>query len=287
MEQVVVPVAAGRPADLHDQPVCTGKRIQAPARIGLLRDGLRDRRLDDLEHRAPREERHVVVVEVVQQLRADVLRDECVVARDVGHRPSGGTVPRARERRKVDGGGPALRPPDQRRRCILRDLEAGRRSQRSCLPGVELQVGLPDLEKPSRGPEACDRQVGEVPSGQHDLDVGREMVQERGQGVEARLVGEPVDVVQHDDGRLLDAVELDSETRHRRGQDAGPGRADRLLHARIEGMDPPDGHRDIGEEDARDVVEVVEGQPCDGPPVPCRPVREEHRSCRSRAAPRR
>ena len=276
-QEVVVAVASPRPADLADELVRARQRPQPCGGSGQPDHRLGDLRLDHLEDRAPREERDVVVIEIRQDLGPQVVRDVAGLARHgVGgaRRPA---RPPTGEGGEIDAGGPSLGPLRQRSNLLGAQRAAGGGRERLCLHEVERELVPPDLEERAPHPEPPERQARRGPPRHRHLEPGREMVEERAQRVETGPVHEAVSVIEHQQGRAPDPVQLEREARHGGREDPGPGRRDGRPHRRIDRQDPVDGGSEVGEEDAGDVVEVVEGQPRDGPDLARGPLREEQR----------
>ena len=134
-----------------------------------------------------------------------------------------------------------------------------------------------DLEEVPASAEPGEIQVRLGAPRKGDLEAVRQVVDERDEGIEARPIDEPVCVVEDEDGRLADPVDSSRKARHRRRQETRRRGADRPSDPRIDRGEAVERRGEVGEEDARLVVVVVDRQPRDGPSLTRRPVREEDR----------
>ena len=169
---------------------------------------------------------------------------------------------------------PSVRSASGRLLRVQRMPGGGREGLR--LVGVEGEVPPPDLEEvplcaePRRtaDPARCGRRA-------RPGTRRREVVEQRGERVEARAVHQPVGVVEDEQPRwptrCSSAARRGTATARTRGPGAAMDDADR----RVDRLDPIDRGRKVREEDARVVVEVVEGEPRDGSVLARGPLGED------------
>ena len=270
-EQVVV--AVGRPAaDLLDQQVAPRQPLQAVRGARQVRHALGDRRHDPPQHGRSGQEPQVVAIERALELAAQVRRDVAVRARHGGDPAVGGPAAQ-RERGEVHAGRPALGPREQRPDLVVGQAVTGGGRERGGLVLVEREPVGTDLEQRALGAEPGQRDVGLRAGGERDAEPRRQVVEDHRERVEAGAVHQPVDVIEDQEARLRGMVEARQQARHRRGEHAI---ARRVGHDPLvpEPVDAGQRGREVGDEDGRVVVGLVEGQPRDRAPLPGRPLRE-------------
>ena len=204
---------------------------------------------------------------LLEHLRAQVVGDRAFVSGDVGN--LGRTRPAAGHRCEDEQRRPSLRAPGQRRQDVLGHRTAEVMDELEGFMRVHGQFRGADLEERAIRPPAGDREVDRSPTGDGDLRAGRQVVDEQGERVEARSIGDPMRVVD------------DQQQRHAGGDcghelaDRGPrrprARLDRREHLVIEGRDAIERRGEVAEQDDGIVVAVVHGQPgrrpADRPPT--------------------
>ena len=274
-KQVVVPVRGAVVAHLLDQEVVARERAESLPDLRQPTDGLGDRRRDRLQDGGPRQEPYVALIEVLLDLGPEVRGDVRIAAGDVSLRSGSRIAPFPGERGEVDPCRPPLGP-----RREFTDLAAthrvpGRGHQCTGLSLVQGQGRRSDLQQVALGPQPREGQVRLHPPRDRDPEPGRQVVEQRSHDVQRRPVAETVDVVEHDHGRFSPVVELRHESGHGGREDPMSWCGERGLDRGVERLDPVQGDGEIGEQDGRVVVVVVERQPGDGPQLPCRPLGEE------------
>ena len=155
------------------------------------------------EHGDAFQEGAAIVVERREDLGAQVVGDEALVAAERGHRTGGvvdGPQPEAREHERC---GPAFRALDQHVDLLVAQLElAQTHEQRVRLGRGKGEVARPQLGELSRRPQLGERERRVDPRADdhaHVLGHVEEGVIERGQAV---LFGHGVEIVEHEDHRL-------------------------------------------------------------------------------------
>ena len=227
-QQMVVPVGVPGRRRPADQQVRAARRRSRSGGVGQAWRRPRQAGLDHVEDRRPGEQPPRPVVEDGSQLGAQVLGDVAVAPRDVD-RPGG------RRRHSRCPGSPGRSPPPSppfgppapgpARRVILCPTRAGERLASSAL---ERQLLAADLEHASLDTQTSEGQVGHRARGQDHLESARRMLQQRAERIEARAVGEAVDVVKDQDARARPTGAARMRGGERPRQDADPRRRERL-----------------------------------------------------------
>ena len=124
----------------------------------------------------------------------------------------------------------------------------------------ERRADLEELPVRAIAPERH-RRLGAA--GQRDAQVGWQVVEQRGERVEARPILEAVRVVEDQQRRFAPAIHLGHEARDCRAEDAVTRRGVAGGDRRIHGSDAAQGGDEVADEDDRVVVQRVERQPRD------------------------
>ena len=181
-----------------------------------------------------------------------------------------------RQRSQVQTRGPALGAARQLGDLRFRKLDAGCSQQRGRLARAQPHLVGADLDQPSLCPEACDRQRDVCTTRECDLRLLGQVPDERGHGRYALRVREQVNVVEHEDDRLVERRERSTQPcgdfaggRSRRGK----GLEDRGIH----GRNPIERNGKVGEEGDGLVVGLVERNPRERAVSSSSPLSEERR----------
>jgi len=181
------------------------------------------------------------------------------------------------ERGQVDRDGPALRPLGQPGGLIRGQMTTHSAGKLARLHLVEGQLAAADLEQVTVRAESPEGKVRTGPPSHRDLDVRGEMLEQLTQCVEAGPVDQSVDVIEDEQRRPFQAVQLGREARHGGGEQSIGWGCDRRHQRGVDGADPVDGDREVRDEDAGVVVQVVERQPAGAALLSCGPVGQQHR----------
>ena len=222
-------------------------------------DGSTTSRIDDLG-----EECLVLVAEGGQHLGAEVVRDRRILAGHHHGRAAGIGGPGTGQRGQVDARRPTFGPFAEHADLVGRERTPRRVGESLRLVHVEGEFGRADLEEVPASAEPGEIQVRLGAPRKGDLEAVRQVVDERDEGIEARPIDEPVCVVEDEDGRLADPVDSSRKARHRRRQEARRRGADCPSDLRIDRGEAVKRRGEVGEEDARLVVVVVDREPVTG-----------------------
>ncbi len=256
-------VIAVRPAVLVDQDGRAREVGEQLARPGLARDRIADRPVEPLQDRRPGQEVDGARGALLEHLRPQVVGDRALVSGDVGD--LGRTRPAMGHRCEDEQRRPSLRAPGQPRQHILRDRTAEVADELEGLLPVHGQLRGADLDERAIRPPAGDRQVDRCPTGDGDLRAGRQVVDELGERVEARSIGDPMRVVD-DHQQRRPGGGRGHELADRRARRQGT-RPDRREDVGIERRDAVERRGEVAEQHDRIVVTVVRGQPGDRLPL--------------------
>ena len=104
---------------------------------------------------------------------------------------------------------------------VVRQVQAGRAEQLVRLGLVHTQLVWPDLQREAARPQRPQRQSGLPPRREHQLRALGHMPRERGDGVQARLAVEQMEIVEDEHDRLLHRRQGHPEARDDRSLDRG------------------------------------------------------------------
>jgi hypothetical protein len=270
----VVPVLAVGAVERNHQDVRPRHVPQHLAGAAAPEDGVAQRARQVLEHRRAPQELPLIVRQPVEQLVADVVRHQPVVAAEARDGAVHVLLAAERLRREVQAGGPPLGALEQHEHVLRRQLDAGEAQHDGRLAARHAQVGRAQVHKPAFGAQAADRQRGLLARGEDELRSLGNRVGDRAQCGHRLRRRQAVDVVQHEhEGlfrapqRLGESLDVASAIAGDPQMPAAPAGAD----ARVERP------RDRGAETPRLVVSIADGHPRDGARVPGQPVDEQHR----------
>ena len=272
---MVVAVPLPLPVERHDEAVRALERLQRLPGSHGLEHRVAEAAAHPLEHRRVQEEPGFGLRQPGQQLEAEVLRDEPVVA---GKRLGTRRVGRPglqRERGQVEAGRPALGPPGQLCGVGRVELDPRAPEQRDRLPLVEAEVVHADLVQAPLRPPAGEGQGRLLPARDGDLRARRHVLTQGGEHVEAFRVRDGVQVVEHQHQGMLEGGQRAPETRDARQ----PGRAARagqcVENIGRERLEAVERGRDVPQEQDRIVVPPVEGHPRERTRIRLCPQRQE------------
>ena len=195
-EQVVVAVPAVVPVQRHQQEVRPLQRLQHPARPAGVQDGVAQRPAQAVQYRRAGEERHQLRGEPGQQLLAEVVGHEAVVAGEGEPGVGLGAARLQGQRRQVQPDRPPLGAADQLGHLRPGRGDPGPLQQGTGLEPVHGQLAGPELQHPVLGGLQGRRQRRPEPGGQRQPRARREVQGDLGDLVQAPPVGEQLDVVQ-------------------------------------------------------------------------------------------
>ena len=196
-----------------------------------------------------------------QELEAEVLRHEPVVA---GEARGAGRARRAgqqRQRRQVQAGRPTLRALRQLGQLARVELDSRGSQQQPGLALVEPKIRDADLVHTAVRPPAGKRQRRDCPAGDRDLRPGRNVLEQRREHVETSRIGDGMQIVEHQHQRALERSKRAADGRNalRPGRSAWTQK--RFEHLRRDRFDAVNRGRDIAQEHDGVVVSAVERDP--------------------------
>ena len=151
-----------------------------------------------VEHRGLQQEAANRVGLVPQHLLDQVVDDVAVVAGEAGDEAAGVLASVERQRRQLERRDPPLGPLLEGGDVRRGQIQTGRRGEvRGGFGGGEAQVGGPDLDQLAAHPPAGQRQIGIGPGTDHDVRLGRKMLEEEGHTLVDLVVVDQVVVVEH------------------------------------------------------------------------------------------
>ena len=282
-QQRMAAVRLAVPVEGGEQQVSALERREDAARVLLLQDGVADRGGQTLEHRCSPEKGPQLVRQRGEELGAEVLRQEPIVASRQGLVAPAGVLA-GREHAETDTRRPALAAPDQLGGLVARETRAQAAQQRLALPPAQRQVGRAQLEQASIRAKPSDRQRRGEASHQSQRRSGRDVLGQRRQHLRRVARPDQLRVVEHDH-EVLERAQPGREPlqlgrpllREASGRDTGP----------VVGRDALERLAEPGEEDGRVVVGLVDGEPCAGPSLALDPLRRERRLAVSRGGDER
>ena len=175
-EQVVVAIPLAPPVERHHEAVRALERLERARRPRRLEHGVAQTAAHAIQHRGVLEELRLGRRQPGQELEAEVLGHEPVVAGEARGARRARRPGLQRQRREVQAGRPALRPLGQLGELARVELDAGRLQQQLGLPLVEPEVGHADLVHQPLRPPAGERQRRLFPARDRDLRAGRNVL---------------------------------------------------------------------------------------------------------------
>ena len=230
-----------------------------------------------IQHRGLLEEPSLGVGKPGHQLDAEVIGHEAVVT---GEDPCARRAWRARlhrEGRQIQAGGPALGALRQLIDLILAELDSRRAEQQRGFPRVEPELLRTDLVQPPVSAPATERQRRLLSARDRDRRTLRDRLEQLGEHVMARGIGDRVQIIEREHERLLAGGQGVAEPDHAfRPAGSAPARQ-RIEHLRRQRLDSVHCAGDIAQQDHGIVVSAVERDPGERARIGLRPPREEGR----------
>ena len=277
-KKVVVSVPLLAVVERDEEQVRAGEVIQPRGGVFPLHHAVAQRTAEPLEGGGIEQEAEVITREAAEDLGPDVIAEELIGQRARADRRRSVPCFRAdRERRQVQAGGPALGAPVDRRDFLGGQIDAGGKEDRARIVIAELEIARVDQGPAPAGKDPGDRQAAWRPAGEHELRPAVQVARERNEHVGRIRLGEAIDIVEDQDKRGRLRRESGAEARHGHRPDRGTGRGQGFGHIRPERGGPAEREGDVGEEDRRIVVALVDRQPGEGPRIALGPLREERR----------
>ena len=156
-------------------------------------------------------------------------------------------------------------------------IDAGREEDRARIVIAELEIARIDQGPAPAGKDPGDRQATRRPAGEHELRATVKVARERNEHVGRIRLGEAIDIVEDQDKRGRLCRESGAEARHGHRPDRGTGRGQGFGDIGPERGGPAEREGDVGEQDGRIVVALVDRQPGEVPRIALGPLREEGR----------
>ena len=145
----------------------------------------------------------------------------------------------------------------------IRQVQAGRRQQLARLGLVHAQLVRPDLQRKAPRPQRSQRQRGMPSRRESQLRAFGNMPRERGDGIQAGLALDQMQVIEDEDDRLVHRRQGRPEAGTTVPSTEAPGDASASNTARVESRDPAESGRDIGQQDDRIIVVRIDRNPCE------------------------
>ena len=216
-QDAVVAEPAELVADRHDEQVRPLELAQALVGAGVLEHRVAQRPRELEPHRAAQQEAPRAVVELGQHLAGEELVHVLARALQRAHPRLGRVVPAQPQRGQVHRRRPALRARRQRRDGIGVELDAVDGGEhRPHLLRRERERRRPDLGEPALGAQPRDPQARNGAGDQHEADVLGERVDRHVERPQTVLVGDRLQVVDHDHERSPVGGEREGEGVDRR-----------------------------------------------------------------------
>jgi hypothetical protein len=281
-EQLVV--AVPRPAAVQRDQEAVGslERFEHARRVASFEHRVAQAAAHPVQDRCAREEAHLIGRQPREQLEPQVVGHEAVLAAEGLHLACCRAARPQRERGQVEARGPALGPLRELDDVGVSEVDAGTTQQRRRLVGVETQVVGADLHHPPLRPQPGQRQRRLLPARHHHLRSVRDVVEQCGDRVEARRIGQELHVVEDQDDRVRHAGERRTDARDAGRPDGLAGPRERLEHRRRDLLDAVQRHRYVAQQDHRIVVALVESDHRERPVVVLRQVGEQRGLAKAR-----
>jgi hypothetical protein len=260
-EQLVVAVPAVAAVHLDQRQLGLGQRRPHPVRPADAEDRVAQGPGQPVEHGRTGEEGHRRLREAVQQAGRHRGGPRLAVARD--RRPRGGPPALAGRGRggQVQPHRPALGPLQQLGHQGVAGPDAGVLQQRPGLLAVHGQLVRPDLQQQAARPGQGLGQRRPGPRGHGQLRPVRQPQRHLGHGVKAVLVGQLLQVVEHQRHRPGHGRQAGHEPRDQAGRGRGARRGQGAEQPRVDRLHPVQGHGQVAEQDHRVVVAPVQRHP--------------------------
>ena len=272
---MVIAVPAPSPVEGDEEQVCLFDGLEEVRRVGSLEHGVAERGAQPAEHGRAGEELDHLLREAGDVLVAEVVRDEAVAATESRRGCRGRALCLDRESRQVEACRPALRAPGQLHHVGVAQAGAGTAQEHAGLLAGHAQVVGADLEQRTVRAQARQRQLARSAGREHELRPLWNVLGKRGDGVEALLASQELQLVEHDHDRVPERQERGSQLRHDSRPDRCAGGGQSLEDGRVDRRDPVERNRDVREEDDRIVVAVVDRHPGERTLISAGPLGEQ------------
>ena len=280
-EEVVVAVPAAAVVEGHQEQVSPLQLGQLGLAAGLPGDGIAQRAAQPVQDGGLQQEVLDGFGLSLQDLLGQVVDDVPVIPGEAGDEGGGVVAPLHRERSQLQRGDPTLGPSLQRLDVLSRQRQPHHPVEvRRRLVGREAQIGGADLDEIATPPQQRQRQRRVGATGDHQMNLWRQVLQQEGHPVLDVARVDQVIVVEHQHHVVADGAEVVEQ----RGEYRLHLRLRRLQQRECARADP--GRRplqrgdQVGPEQRGIVVALVEREPGRGPSVGRRgrqPLRQQRR----------
>ena len=213
-----------------------------------------------------------------QELEAEVLGHEAVVAVKPAALAELDASRLQRQRREVQAGRPALRALGQLGELARRPAARPRRPaaiSASCSSSRRSATPISSHQSPR--PPASERERRLLPARDRDLRARREVADQRREHVQARRVGDGVEIVEHQHQRPLERGQRAPDARDPLRPARSPRPRQRVEDVGRHRLDTVDRGRDVAQEHQRVVVRAVERDPRERTRIGLGPPRQQRR----------
>ncbi len=242
-----------------------------------LEHGVAETAAHAIQHRGVLEELRLGRRQPGQELEAEVVGHEPVVAVEALGARRACRPGLHRQRREVQAGRPALRPLGQLGELARVELDSGGSQQQLGLLLVEPEVRHADLVHPSLRPPAGKRQRRLLPARDRDLRAGRNVLEQRREHVQTGRIGDSVQIVEHQHQRALERSQCAPDARDALRPGGSPRAGQRVEHLGRERLDAVNRCRDVAQEHDGVVVSPVERDPSERTRISLGPPRKQRR----------
>ena len=263
LEEMVVAIPLAGAVKRHHEQVGALERLQRRRRAARVEHGVAERARHALENRGPGQEAQLVGRQAREELRAEVVGQETVVPPERGHALDPGAARLGGQRRQVETGGPALRALGELGDLSIRQVQAGRHQQLARLGLVHAQLVRPDLQRKAPRPQGSQRQRGMPSRRESQLRAFGNMPRERGDGIQAGLALDQMQVIEDEHDWLAHRRQGRPEAGYNGSLDRSARRRQCREHRRVESRDPAESRRDVRQQDDRIIVVRIDRNPCE------------------------
>ena len=273
---MVVAIPLAPPVERHHEAVRTRERLEPLCRPRRLEHGVAKTAAHAIQHRGVREEPRLLRRQPRQELVAEVLGHEPVIASEClgAHAFRAGLN---RQRRQVQAGRPTLRPLGQPRDLVRVELDPCSTEQQPRLLLVQAQVLDTHLVHPSLRPPAGQRQRRLLPTRDRNLRARRNVVEQLRQRVQTGPTGDSVQIVEHQHQRAPEPSKRSPETRNPCRPARCPWACQRAERLTRERLDTVNRCRDIAQEHHGVIVSPVQRDPRERTRISLGPPRKKGR----------
>ena len=260
-----------------DQRVRARQPAQHVARAGPAEHRVAERPREHVEHRRAAQELEPLRLQPGEQLVAQVVGGEPVVAAEAGDGAVRVRAPGQRERRQVQADGPALRPPDEQEHVLGRQVEPREAEHPRGLAARHREVARADVDQLALRAQPADRQRGLLARREHELRAVGQELRERGERAERLGRAHALQIVEHQHERAVDPLEQPGHVarawrrRRRRGaagRRRGPRARGRSARARAPGRRRPRRAGSSAPAGGRSGASATAASSCRSPPGP-------------------